>query len=655
METYQNELIYETSLYLQQHAKNPVNWLPWSDDAFHKAATENKLVLVSIGYSSCHWCHVMEHESFEDTEVAALMNKYFVCIKVDREERPDIDQIYMNAVQLMTQRGGWPLNCFTTADRRPIYGGTYFPKDQWMHVLQSLQHVQTTEPQKIEEYASELTEGIQRSESIIRNENASVIDASKLVSLVEKWKSRMDFVYGGANGAPKFPLPNNQIFLQFYERFKNDSDMQKYVDLTHEELIRGGIYDQIGGGFSRYSVDQFWKVPHFEKMLYDNAQLIESLAYSLSKTENLEYKFVINQSIEWLKREMKDAEGYFYASQDADSEGIEGKFYVWKFEQVQEVLAEDAVLFWQLFNPENKGYWEEENWVLLRTESFESFAKKNNISIFKIESWIEKMRLSRSERIAPVTDKKGLVAWNMLLASGLIYAGLALKDDAIIAQAEGIIAWFEKTQLLANGEILRIRQAGKSSVKGFLDDYAFAIKAYTDAYSICGKSNYLEKALELNNFVHTHFYDSVSGMYFYTTSNAELIARKMELNDNVIPATNSVMANNLLTLFHLTDNFDFEKKALQILANVADGMDQYGSGYSNYALLQLRIEVGVTVVKIPKNGSREKLNLFNSPFFFVSEHAESFYQLCANGSCSLPLKTEEEVLETLTVVKIPNN
>ena len=336
-----NALINETSPYLLQHAHNPVNWYAWGDEAFAKAKSEDKLVLISIGYSSCHWCHVMEHESFEDSAVAKLMNDKFVCIKVDREERPDVDQIYMNAVQLMTGRGGWPLNCFALPDGRPVYGGTYFPKNDWVTLLEDISTNYKLDKPKFEEYASNLTEGIKQSELIKTPVTNSKINEATLTEFVSVWESSFDYKEGGPDRAPKFPIPNNFEFLMAYAHLNKDQKLMDYVDLTLHKMALGGIYDQVGGGFARYSTDIKWKVPHFEKMLYDNGQLVSLYSQAYQRTKSPIYKHAVYQTVEWLTREMMTEEGAFMSALDADSDGEEGKFYVWSKEELKAELTAD--------------------------------------------------------------------------------------------------------------------------------------------------------------------------------------------------------------------------------------------------------------------------------------------------------------------------
>lgn len=648
MEQYTNELIHESSLYLQQHAHNPVNWVSWSKEAFERAEKENKLVLVSVGYSACHWCHVMEHECFEDQEVAALMNKHFVCIKVDREERPDVDQVYMTAVQLMTQRGGWPLNCFTIPNGKPIYGGTYFPKEQWMHVLRSLEHTYRTEPQKVFGYAEELSDGVQQSDLIATAEPVKPFPEEKLWELVRRWQQRMDMVEGGPTSAPKFPLPSNLEFLLHYGTLEKNASVLEYVNLTLRKMALGGIYDQLGGGFSRYSVDLLWKIPHFEKMLYDNGQLLSVYAQAYKETKLPEYKRVLDQTLGWLEREMLSEEGGLFAAQDADSEGVEGKYYVWTPEEIESALGENASWFWPLYNPGNKGYWEHNQWVLLRNETWEEFCEKNrSVTNAKIQDQLDTLLHIRKKRIAPVTDTKCLTAWNALTITGLTEAFKATEDHSYLKLAIQIARWIKTDQTGSDFQLWHTRQNGKSFIEGFLDDYATTIQAFLNLYQVSGNNDDLDFAEELCTYTMKHFFDQQSGMFFFTPDNHDLIARKMEINDNVIPSTNSIMANNLLTLSLLKDKLDYEEKAKQMLQNVIEGMEQYGSGYSNWALLLLRFQKEVRLLTIPKS---EEWNLFrkqSSSFLLIRNTDEQEATVCAAGLCSIPMVHVREVEDYL--------
>ena len=638
MEKHTNALINESSLYLQQHAHNPVNWVAWSPAIFEQAKKEDKLVLISVGYSACHWCHVMEHECFEDEEVADLMNRHFICIKVDREERPDVDQVYMNAVQLMTQRGGWPLNCFTLPDGRPIYGGTYFPKEQWMHVLHSLQHTYQKEPERVIEYAMELTNGVRKSELIHEAAPLSEFPTDKLAELVRRWEPKMDHYEGGGTHAPKFPLPNNYEFLAHYAEQYQHENLRKHVSLTLHKMAFGGIYDQIGGGFSRYSVDMLWKIPHFEKMLYDNGQLLHVYALAYRYDPQPEYVRVLNGTLDWLEREMTSPEGGLFAAQDADSEGEEGRFYVWKLDEIKAALGNDAAWYLSLYNPTNKGYWEDEKWVLIRNESWETFLKNHpERTKSDIERANETLFQERKRRIAPGTDTKCLTAWNALTINGLIESYRATQDASFLKMALQIGRWIVSYQLYDEAYLWHTRQNGRSFIAGFLDDYAFVISAFIQLYQVTADQQWLEHALKLEQTTATLFYDTQSGMYFFSANDTELIARKMEINDNVLPATNSVMGHNLLTLFHLTDDFGMATKAKQLLQNIIDGMEMYGSGYSNWALLLLRFQTGIRCIHAPKAQNNDALQALLTPFTLVKFTTASKFTLCSDGNCSVPV------------------
>lgn len=355
---HRNALINESSPYLLQHAHNPVNWYPWGEEALQKAADENKLIIISIGYSACHWCHMMERESFEDTAVAKVMNDNFVCIKVDREERPDIDQVYMDAVQLMTGRGGWPLNCIALPDGKPFFGGTYFKKDQWVSVLERVVNEFNTNAEEVYEFADRLTSGVQQNELIALNGEAAAFEKSTLQTTLENWEAQFDKVEGGPNRAPKFPLPNNYLFLMRYASLFNDSEVDAHVELTLDKMARGGIYDQLGGGFARYSTDERWKVPHFEKMLYDNAQLVGLYSEAFTRYGKEDYAQVVRESLAFIERELSDKSGAFYSALDADSEGEEGMYYIWTKEELKSLLGEDFPLFADYFNVNSSGIWE---------------------------------------------------------------------------------------------------------------------------------------------------------------------------------------------------------------------------------------------------------------------------------------------------------
>ena len=665
MEKYTNALIHESSPYLLQHAHNPVNWVSWSDEVFRQAKLQNKMVLVSVGYSACHWCHVMEHECFEDEEVAALMNKFFICIKVDREERPDVDQVYMTAVQLMTQKGGWPLNCFTLADGRPIYGGTYFPKEQWMHILKSLQHTFENDREKVEEYAEHLHQGVQNSELINVAKNSEQFSEEKLHELVLRWSRNFDSMEGGDSRAPKFPLPNNYEFLlQYGVKYQNEKVLN-HVELTLDKMAMGGIYDQVGGGFSRYSVDMLWKVPHFEKMLYDNGQLLVLYSEAYKYFKKPVYKRIVFQTIAWLQNEMLTKDGAFYSALDADSEGDEGKFYCWNKEEMLQVLGDDYSWVSDFYNLNQRGYWEEEKYILLRTESDKSFAQKMNWSSEEFESKISKINQQlldeRSHRIRPGTDDKCLTSWNAMAIKGLCAAYSSFGEEEFLHLALKNARWIVQYQITNDWKLFRTYKNGNSTIDGFLEDYAHVISAFIALYEVTFDSEWLEKAIQLTEITLKEFHDEKSKMFFFTSNTTKLIARKMELNDNVLPASNSVMAHNLFRLSHLYYNNEFKLIAEQMLANIYDGMEMYGSGYSNWGSLLLNsvsnyyqvsiigIEAQEMNFKLQKNYLPHVLfaggNDLKLPVLADKKNEnETIIYVCYDGTCLSPVKNIEEVI-----------
>lgn len=590
MEIHSNALITESSPYLLQHAHNPVNWVPWSDDIFEQAKAQNKLVLISVGYSACHWCHVMEHESFEDEEVAALMNKFFINVKVDREERPDVDNLFMTAVQLMTNRGGWPLNCFTLPDGRPIYGGTYFPKEQWMHILRSLEHVFRNDREKTEEYAAELMNGIASSELVsVSNEEQSFTN-EHVHELVLRWKRSFDLREGGNNRAPKFPLPNNLDFLLQYAWRFDDEIVFKHVELSLDKMALGGIYDQVGGGFARYSVDVLWKVPHFEKMLYDNGQLLSTYARAFTQFKKPLYKRICFGIVSWLEREMLDKSGAFCAALDADSEGIEGKYYIWTKQELEELDKETNGFCSQVYEVSNRSYWEEEQaFILLRTKDDRELSKELNLSLEDLDNKIhelnETIHSMRKTRVYPGKDDKCLSSWNAMTLKGLCEAYRVFEDESMRALALKNYKWLKTHMLSDSGKMWRTFKNGETKINGFLEDYAFTIEALIVFYQMDGETEALELADQLMQHCLKAFLDKESKMFFLADEDSKLLVRKMEVNDNVMPSGNSTMALNLFNLGRLLRKEEYRKHAEQMLANVYDGMEHYGSGYSNWAIL----------------------------------------------------------------------
>jgi uncharacterized protein len=652
-----NALQNESSLYLQQHKSNPVNWLPWGNEAFEIAKNEEKLVLISIGYSACHWCHVMEHEAFEDQEVADLMNKYFICIKVDREERPDVDQVYMSAVQLMTQQGGWPLNCFTLPNGKPIFGGTYFPKDRWIHTLNSLQHIFTNDLPKVEEYAQQLAEGVQRSELIKETVTVSDFGEELLHELTLRWSKRFDNLEGGANGAPKFMLPNNYEYLMAYAQVYKNLAIEKHVDLTLKKMMLGGIYDQTGGGFSRYSVDILWKVPHFEKMLYDNAQMLSLYALAFKRSKKSDYRRVLEETIRFLEKELLHDTGAFYSALDADSEGEEGRFYVFNDGDLNaSCYNKDHSSFIEgTFHLDEKGNWEYNNYILMRRDYDQETAIKLGFShgefLNHLENARDRFAFIRDGRERPGTDKKCLTSWNGMTIKGLCDAFDATNEDHYLNLAKRCALWILKYQKKEDGSLFHTYyEETNGRIDGFLEDYAHSISGFLALFQSTNESFYLENAKLWIEYCHLHFECKTTQLFFSTKENNNLIARKMEFNDNVIPSSNSTMAHNLMKIGMLLKNERYCLQAKQMLSNVSDGMEHYGSGYSSWALLWLQIQQGETTLKVKGNNSidaHHNIRAIYLPQLVCTSEIEGkndgfLVEVCKNNVCHLPVSSIEE-------------
>ncbi len=663
-----NLLQYESSPYLLQHAGNPVNWHAWNDETLALAKKENKLILVSIGYSACHWCHVMEHESFENKAVAEIMNAHFINIKVDREERPDIDMVYMGAVQIMTGQGGWPLNCFALPDGRPIYGGTYFPKQQWITILKNLADLYKQEPEKAKEYAVNLTKGLEHLE-MPKPRTGNEFNINSLKKSVQKWKQSFDHEQGGPNKAPKFPLPNNYLFLLHYNYFEQDQSLKKHLELTLTKMARGGIYDQLGGGFARYSTDIYWKVPHFEKMLYDNAQLISLYAQAYKLTKNELYKKVVYETIAFVESELMSPDKGFYSALDADSEGIEGKYYVWKKEELEHLLKGDFKLFGEYYCVNETGYWEDDNYVLMRDTDDSSIALKYHITTeelqLKINSCKETLMKERYKRVKPGLDNKILAAWNGLMCKALAEAYLIFDEHKFKDLAIENAVYLKDNYCLDSGKVLRVKNKN-TLISGFLDDYAFVTDAFLLVYIITADENWLNKCKLITDYAINHFYVKENNTFFYTDSSEEkLVVRKAEWSDNVIPASSSQMAVNLRKLAIYYDDENYLEISKHLLNAVVTEIESYGPGYSNWGLLLLDYCMPQTeVVIVGKNVNEKLVELYKQAapnvIFAVSDksaelplvknryvHESTTIYVCKNKSCLLPTGSVEEALTQL--------
>jgi uncharacterized protein YyaL (SSP411 family) len=661
-----NRLANSTSPYLLQHANNPVNWYPWGTEALQKARDENKLIIVSIGYSACHWCHVMEHESFEDESVAAVMNEYFVCIKVDREERPDVDQIYMSAVQLISGRGGWPLNCICLPDQRPIYAGTYFRKNDWTSLLFNLADYYKQKPQEALEYAERLTEGIQKYESIPFIEQQPDYTKDDLQLIENNWKKYFDKTEGGMGTAPKFPMPNNWQFLMRYAHLMKDEELTGLTKLTLQKMAYGGIYDHLGGGFARYSVDGLWHVPHFEKMLYDNAQLIGLYAEAYIWQPDALYKRIVGEIIDFSVRELLSPDGGFYSALDADSEGVEGKFYVFAKEEIEAILGDGADLFCIYYHITDEGNWEEEQTNILfkrgiDAELAEALGLPENEMQERVAASLQKVFAARGKRVRPGLDNKILASWNGLMLKGICEAYRAFNKaeylDIALKNAGFIVG-----NLINNGRISRVYKA--TDAVAFLDDYANIIDAFIALYEVTFDEQWLQHAVKLADNAIVHYYDEANGVFFYTADDdAQLIARKSEIMDGVTPASNSVMARNLKKLGLLFDQEQYLEISAQLLRNIFPHLAKYGSAYSNWAMLLLdevfgtnevaivgddaegfRIEMEKNYIpnKIILGGKKGSLPLLHDKFGDITR-----LFICKDKTCGLPATNIAEALKQI--------
>ncbi len=555
-----NRLISESSPYLLQHAHNPVDWYPWGNEAMEKAKRENKLLLISIGYSACHWCHVMEHQSFEDTAIAKIMNDHFVCIKVDREERPDVDKIYMEAVQLLSGQGGWPLNCFALPNGKPVWGGTYFPKEKWQEILTSMHQLYLQEPRKIRDQATQLTNGIRQNKFINFKSSSAEIDLSRAIATAQKV---FDNENGGFGQTTKFPMPVALAWLHEHAYLNGDESVFDFFYGTLDKMASGGIYDQVGGGFSRYSVDKRWFAPHFEKMLYDNAQLISLYSKAYKTSQKKLYKRIVDESILFIKREMSAPEGNFYSSLDADSEGEEGKFYTFTKAELKPIIGNDTTFF-KYFGITDKGNWEHSRSILHNKITRERYALQNNLDSTEFKRHIKKSLLKvfnyRSKRIRPGLDNKILTAWNGLMITGLIDAYEAFGDEEYLNMAEKCIEALNTYALSKNGHVIRTTRNNNEKVDGFLDDYAFITEALIRLHEVTFKKSYLTKAQTIADYAVVHFYDKNDSLFYYTSDQTDqLIARKTDIHDNVIPSSVGTMAKNLIKLSQFNTNNKYEE------------------------------------------------------------------------------------------------
>ncbi len=667
---FTNALINETSPYLLQHAHNPVDWYPWGDEALKKAEIENKLVIISIGYSSCHWCHVMEHESFEDTVVAKLMNDHFISIKVDREERPDVDALYMDAARIMNGGGGWPLNIIALPNGKPFFGGTYFSNSNWTEVLNHFINLHETEPEVLVGGAEQVAQGLVTSDELEIQGKPSPFKVEVLAQGFDDLSSRLDFAKGGLNQAPKFPMPSFWEYALQYHHLTQDQTVKKSLNSTLKGMSQGGIYDHVGGGFARYSTDIDWHIPHFEKMLYDSAQLVSLYSHAWQADKNLEYKLVVYETLEFIRRELTAINGSFYSSLDADSDGEEGKFYVWKSTEIDNLLGADASLFSEYYHITKRGNWEYGNNVLFRTNELKEFAKKKGLDSKELSKTLERCKSillkERETRVRPGLDDKQLTSWNALMLKGYVDAYRAFDEDEFLQAALNNANFLYLNSKKHKGELMRSYKNGKHSIHGFLDDYALTIDAFIDLYQATLDEKWIIRANELTSYTIKYFHDNNSGMFFYTHSeHSNLITRKREISDNVIPSSNSVMARNLFALgqyFYNPDQLEMSRKMINIVSERATQNPYF---YSNWNRLFIHLTkapyevaiVGPNCLELRKEmdqeylpnvlfyGGKKEGNLETLESKLVPNQTTIY--VCQNNTCQRPVQKANEALKQL--------
>jgi len=673
----ENHLASETSPYLLQHVNNPVDWYGWNDESLKKAKDENKPIFLSIGYSSCHWCHVMAHESFENNDVAEFMNENFVNIKVDREERPDIDDIYQKVCQIATGQGGWPLSIFLTPDQKPFYAGTYFPvldsygRPGFGSICRQLSQAWKEKPKDIESSAEKFLGALNKAEAI---QIPSKLEKTILDEAAMNLFQLGDATYGGFGSAPKFPNAANVSFLFRYSKLTGLSKFNEFALKTLKKMANGGIFDQIGGGFSRYSTDAKWLVPHFEKMLYDNALIPVNYAEAYQITKDPFYLEVLQKTLDFVLRDMTSPEGGFYSAYDADSEGIEGKFYVWKKSEIKEILGNDADLFCLYYDVTDGGNWEGNN-ILCNNLNMSTVAFNFGIPETEVKKIIsscsEKLLKVRSSRIAPGLDDKVLVSWNSLMITAFAKGYRVTGDDRYLSAAKNCISFIEKN-LLVDDKLLRTYKNKTAKIDGYLEDYSYFINALLDVFEIEPDEKYLNLSLKLGHHLINHFWDSQNNSFFMTSDDHEkLIIRPKSNYDLSLPSGNSVSAFALLRLYHLSQEQTFLEITTKIMESQAQmaAENPFGFGYLlNTISMYIQKPVEITLLNTENSKICESLlldylpnsilvtiknssqldNLSKYPFFTgkLFEDKTTVF-VCKNFSCSLPLHTVDEVKSNL--------
>jgi len=673
-----NNLIKETSPYLLQHAYNPVKWYPWAEEALRRAKGENKPIFLSVGYSACHWCHVMAHESFENEEVAQIMNENFINIKVDREERPDIDDIYQKVCQLTTGGGGWPLTVFLTPDQRPFYVGTYFPpldnygRPGFGSIVRQLAQAWKEKPDDVEVAAENFLNALKKTESISL---PSKLDKSILDEAAVNLLSLGDSTNGGFGHAPKFPNAANLSFMLRYSKISGISKFQEFVLKTLTKMANGGIYDQIGGGFHRYSTDSRWLVPHFEKMLYDNALLPPVYAEAYQLTRDGRYLNIIKETLGYVLKEMTSPEGAFYSAQDADSEGEEGKYYVWKKKEVQEILGDESDMFCLYYDVAEGGNFEGHNIlhnnINLSTVAFH-FGKTESELDEILKRCKEKLLETRAKRMSPGRDEKILASWNALMISAFVKGYRVTEEISFLRAAENCIKFIEQ-KMTEDGKLLHTYKDGQAKLNAYLDDYAYFVNALLDYFESSPSKKYLDLAIRYADYLLEHFWDKNENSFYFTDDDHEkLIIRTKNIFDLSMPSGNSVAAGALLRLYHVTQEKKYMDAALQVMESLSTMAAENPFGFGqllNVIFMYLQKPIEITVVNqdnaeihkylakkfLPESilvniSKKEQLeDLKELPFFAGKDYdsTKTKVYVCKDFTCSLPLETIQEIKNLL--------
>ena len=674
-----NQLIHESSPYLLQHAHNPVDWLPWGNDALARAKTEDKPILVSIGYAACHWCHVMEKESFEDETTASIMNQHFICIKIDREERPDLDHFFMDALQAISGNGGWPLNMFLTTDAKPFYGGTYFPpirvhnRPSWKEVLTQIHQAFQSRRKEIEEQAENLLSYLSKSNQATSFEN-TIYTGTSLFSMDQCQQAFgtimgiSDKVYGGFGKAPKFPQTFTIQYLLRYHHFTGDKEAIQQAELSLKSMMRGGIYDQIGGGFCRYSTDTTWLAPHFEKMTYDNALLLVCLSEAYQLNKDPEYKKVAVQTIDFMKREMMSVDFGFYAALDADSEGEEGKYYTWAKKEFEEVLKDDAAVMANWFDITEEGNWEGVN-IPRTNEGIEEWAKVQGLDIKtadkKIQNSINLLLAERQKRIRPGTDDKIILGWNALFNHALVKAALAFEEPQWLDIAEQNMKFLLKVfQDREEDQWLHTYKNGIARYSAFLDDLSYLVQALITLFEPTGNLLYLEKARTILRYIQANYIDENGTFFYYTPSfQKDVLVRKKDIYDGAMPSSNALMAWNLYKAGILLGEDGWKRQSAQMLLTVREGVIKYPNSFGVWANLMLEMTQGTHEILVLGPEAHEKGTKLlthyipNKVVMLGTEiddqyplmqqkslTADTLFYVCRDYTCQLPQKDPHEVL-----------